>query len=82
MERTILECAYSIETAKSPDAAWARMLDALARFKLYKVIYATRDDGSPPHWNVRSSLPNSWPRELAKDPEFLEPFVTIWCGTM
>ncbi|MBO9409642.1 autoinducer binding domain-containing protein [Shimia sp. R9_1] len=81
MDRTILECAYSIETAKTPDVAWARMLDTLSRFKLDKVIYATRDDGSPPHWNVRSSLPNSWPRELAKDPEFIEPFVTFCCAT-
>lgn len=81
MERTLLECAYRIETATTPDSAWDRLIETLARFKLDKVIYATRDDGNPPQWYIRSNLPNSWPSDLAKDPEFSEPFVTFCCAT-
>ncbi|WP_293576402.1 LuxR family transcriptional regulator [Phaeobacter sp.] len=81
MQRDLLECAYGIETAKSAEAAWVRLVDTLSRLKLDKVIYATRDDGDPPHWYVRSTLPNAWPSELAKTPDFSEPFVTYCCAT-
>lgn len=81
MERTLLECAYRIETAKTADSAWERLVDTLKRFKLNKVIYATRDDGNLPRWYILSNLPNAWPRELAKDPDFIEPFVSFCCAT-
>jgi DNA-binding CsgD family transcriptional regulator len=81
MERVLLECAYRIETAKTADSAWERLVETLARFKLDKVIYATRDDGNLPHWCIKSNLPDAWPSELAKDPNFSEPFVTFCCAT-
>ncbi len=81
MDRTLLECAYGIETARTPDGAWDRFVYTLARFKLDKVIYVTRNDGAPPDWFIRSTLPNEWPRALVKEPDFREPFVAYCCST-
>lgn len=81
MDRTLLECAYGIETARTSDGAWGRFVDTLARFNLDKVIYATCNDGVPQDWYVRSTLPDDWPKELTKEPDFREPFVTYCCST-
>ena len=81
MERTLLEAAYSIETAKTPDAAWTKLVEALARLRIDNLIYITRNDDDPPEWSVRSTLPENWPRALANNPDFVEPFVATCCAT-
>lgn len=81
MDRILLEAAYNIETARSAQKAWECLIEPLARLKLDKVIYVTRNDAAPVHWHVISTLPNNWPLELTYAPEFSEPFVTYCCAT-
>lgn len=81
MHRDLLEAAYKLETATSLMKTWQVITDALAAHHLNRMFYIVRDDGVLPNWYVLSNLPNDWPKQETKNPQFQEPFITHCCAT-
>jgi hypothetical protein len=81
MKRELLEAAYRLETATSPEKSWQITVDAMASENINRMFYIVRDDGPVANWFVLSNLPNEWPKHETQDPAFREPFVSYCCAT-
>lgn len=81
MDRILLEAASKIESSDQMPRIWELITDALMNYEVNYAIYITKTDYVPADWFVRSTLPDNWPLEETKDPNFSEPFLVHCCAT-